>query len=220
MKLNKLNDKIFLFTADTRKELTLSFFRVQEYYESPLKGLKSQKFNVFDFLLESMDDDGTLNYFSYWSGFNVPGKIVNEWHNKQDIEHQTPYETKMFNQLDEAGIDYSEPYYIIGALTGDTDVIKHEIAHALYETNTEYREKMLSITQELFNSHNDQYILIKTRLLDMGYNEEVVEDEIHAYLSSEKKRYLVKEFGVDYTKLSKLIKEYRKVLLKYNTFAV
>ena len=110
MNLNKLNDQIFLFTTDSIKELTLSFFRVQEYYESPLPELYRQQFNTFDFLKYSLNIDGTIDYFNYWTGFNIPGDIVNEWWHKQDIDHITPYEQRMFAQLVEAGIDYSQPF--------------------------------------------------------------------------------------------------------------
>jgi hypothetical protein len=218
MKLKKLNDRVFLFTAETRKELTLSFFRVQEYYESPLKGLNRQKFNTFDFLNESMDDDGKIDYFSYWCGFNIPGNIFNDWRNNQDVEHVTPLELKMFEQLGESGVNYDEPFYIIGSLEGVSDIIKHEIAHALYFTNVEYNKEMFELTVELKNYHNSEYVNLQQKLLEMGYCEEVLDDEIQAYLSSEKKRYLLREFALDFAKISKIIKKYRAVLQKYNTF--
>ena len=61
----------------------------------------------------------------------------------------------------------------------------------------------------------------------MGYNGNVIEDEIQAYLSSEPKKYLLENFKIDYDTVNKfdkrfilsdLIKSYRSVLRKYNTF--
>jgi hypothetical protein len=220
MQLTKLNDNIYLFTSKTVKELTLTFFRVQEYYESQLKELNRAKFNTFDFLDASMEDDGTIEYFSYWTGFNIPGDIVNEWWAKQDVEHATPYELKLFSQLKDENLDFSQPYYIIGALASEKDVIKHEIAHALYHTNVEYNKEMFELTTELMYEHNIDYLNLRQELKNMGYCEEVLDDEVQAYLASEKKRYLMSELSVNYTNLSNIIKRYRKVLQKYNTFDI
>ena len=217
MKLKKLGDNIFLFTAKTQKELTLSFFRMQEFYESPLEQLKGKEFNTFEFIDALMNDKGKITYFSDWYGFNIPGNIVNKWIRKQSLNDYTIYEEKMFNQLDEAGIDY-DSYYIIGSLKTDKNTIKHEIAHALYYTNKNYRSEMQKLNKELEKCYSDHYLLMKECLLRMGYCKEVIDDEIQAYLSSEKKKYLIKEFDIEFDEMKLIIKEYRKVLLKYNKF--
>jgi hypothetical protein len=54
----------------------------------------------------------------------------------------------------------------------------------------------------------------------MGYNENVLADEIQAYLSTSKKSELVEDFKLDYDTLSPLIKQFRKVLRKYNSFQI
>jgi hypothetical protein len=218
MHLTCLNDKIFLFTAQTQKELTLTFFRVQEYYESPHPELNGSKFNTYDFLNRMLDEDGNIDYFSYWSGFNIPGHIVNKWWKEQDVEQATAHELVMFNQLNEQGLDFNKTYYIIGALESDKDTINHEIAHALYYTDVDYNRKMFELNAIFMFEHKNEYLKIRKGLMEMGYSENVIEDEIQAYMSSEKKSFLRKQFGLDLTILKPLVKEYRKVLLKYNTF--
>ena len=161
-----------------------------------------------------MNDKGKITYFSDWYGFNIPGNIVNDWAVKGEF---TPLEDKMFEQLEEADIDYSS-YYLIGSLKSDKNTIKHEIAHALYYTNKNYRSEMQKLNKELEEFYSDHYLLMKECLLRMGYCKEVIDDEIQAYLSSEKKKYLIKEFDIEFDEMKLIIKEYRKVLLKYNKF--
>lgn len=216
MKLTKLNDNIFLFTSETMKELTLSFFRVQEYYESQKPALNRKEFTVFDFLNEQMNDKGEIDYFSYWTGFNVPGKIFSEWMDKNKLEF-TPFEMKMISQLDNAGINpFHGNYYVIGSLETDIETIDHEIAHALYETNPDYKSDMDNLNIELLLNHNDIFETMHIVLLELGYSEDVIHDEIQAYISSSNVPYLKKEFQIPNIPI---IKEYKKVLQKYNTFS-
>ena len=216
MKSKKLTKNIVLFTFPTRKELTLHFFRIQEFYESPKKSLFKKKFSVFDFLNESMNAKGEIDYFSYWTGFNIPGDFVNKWWvmNGRD---STPAEQALFNRLHQSNIDFSKPYYIIGALHKDEDVIKHEIAHALYYTNTKYATEMNDLIYDFFKTDRKNYCKVEKRLNKMGYGKNVIKDEIQAYLSSEKSSYLKKEFDIT-PKNVPIIKQFRDVLLKYNTF--
>ena len=69
MKLKKYGDNILFFEFKTQKDLALTFFRVQEFYESQNDCLLNKSFSVFDFLNESMDKEGYLDYFYFWSGF-------------------------------------------------------------------------------------------------------------------------------------------------------
>ena len=72
-------DNILQFSFDSQKELTLTFFRIQEYYESALTNIVGKKFSVFDFLNGYLDDAGKIDYFSFWSGFNFPDDVLKEW---------------------------------------------------------------------------------------------------------------------------------------------
>jgi len=215
MKSKKLGNNIILFTFPTSKEVSLAFCRMQEYYESPNPALWRKKFSLYDFLNESMNKYGEVEYFFLWDGFNIPGNILNDWLKLHENE-LTPPETEIFNALIKHKIDFDVPYYIIGARENDKAVIKHEIAHALYYTNAEYATKMTDFVSELQKKHSAIYKKVKKELLKMGYNQEVITDEVHAYLSSETPKYLMETFNVDIRGVES-ITQMRKVLSKYNT---
>jgi hypothetical protein len=189
---------------------------MQEYYESQNANLFNRKFDTFKFLHEMMDDNGKISYFREWTGFNIPGNVINDW--KVTTEELTPYEFLMFNQLKEAKLDTKKPYYIIGALESHKRTIKHEIAHALYSTNSDYFDEMSKLTGDLYLYKEKHFNKIRDNLIKMGYNRTVVLDEIQAYLSSEKTEYLKKEIYKDIEEIKPILKKYRKVLSKYNNF--
>ena len=109
MKSKKLVDGVILFSFKNRREMTLSFCRMQEYYESPNKRLFRKKFTMAEFLTETIKENGKIDYFSYWSGFNVPGNIVNDWWllHGPDVSAE---EQAIFNELQRHKIDFSKPF--------------------------------------------------------------------------------------------------------------
>jgi hypothetical protein len=203
----------YLFLCDNNKELALTFCRVQEYYESDLPELKDKHFTFEQFIDSQMDQNGNVDYFSYWDGFNVPSNVLNSW--LGGITSLTKWEDKLIAQLP---VFSDKPFYVIGALEKDKTTINHEIAHALYNLDSTYNAKMVKLTVDFMDNHKkDSAKLIKI-LKILGYGENVILDEIQAYLSTDPKKNLVEDFELDYDTLKPLIQQYRKVLREYNTY--
>jgi hypothetical protein len=172
-----------------------------------------------------MNSKGVIDYFEYWSGFNFPGNIAKEWL-ELNSSNLTGHEIALFDEISK-NVDMQKPFYIIGSLEKEKDTIKHEIAHALYFLDENYRWYA-----DIFNIHFKQdyprqYNKMVKELIKMGYNANVIPDEIQAYLASEPKKYLIEDFKLNYDtvskynkkdKLSSLIREYKYLLQKYNTF--
>jgi hypothetical protein len=179
-----------------------------------------QKFTVFDFLQEQMNDDGEIDYFSFWSGFNIPGHIITKWWTEGATLDSTPKEDELMRHIWD-NVNMSDRFYVIGAEEKDLTTMNHEIAHALYYLNREYTHKMGDLVQEFMTKYKEDYDSMVAELLRMGYNEDVIDDEIQAYLSSEKKKDL-EDFGInfDYKRCYKIIKKFRGVLKEYNTYKV
>lgn len=220
MNLTKLNDNIYLFTSETFKELTLSFFRVQEYYESQNPKLYGKKFDTFKFLKETMNDDGEIDYFSFWAGFNIPGNTFNKFRGSYKEKQFTSYERKMFSQLKDAGIEYTKPFYIIGSIADDKSVIDHEIAHALFHVDSRFYGDMTDLNIKFKFYHPEIFEVLQKQFLRMGYSEKVLDDETQAYMSTESDEELMDNFSIDINKCESIIMEYRKTLKKYNKFKI
>lgn len=171
-------DKVHLLTFQTQAEVTSTFLRFQEHYESP-------KFAGMIFSLDEYKEwyvknspngikTGEFTYYTDWSGFNIPGEILKPF-----------YEGK-FHPLSEAEQiildmfkDEENPFYIIGVHKESKSfekLLRHETAHGLYFTNPEYRKEALGIIAKYDTSE-----VRKDLLASGGYGENVIDDEVHAY---------------------------------------
>ena len=216
MKCKKLGNQLLLFTFKTQKEITMSFFRMEEYYESPLKGLYQKKFSVYDFLNESMNEHGQIDYFSKWIGFNIPGHSILEWSNLNCPDY-TSKEIEIMKHIT-SKVDVNKPFYVIAAKEQNTKVMDHEIAHALYYLNENYKDRMLDLSIKMRQLDRNNYNKMIKKLKNMGYNQSVFNDEVQAYMSTSTKKELVEKFGLDYETAMPLARQFRKVLQEYNTF--
>jgi hypothetical protein len=233
-KITEVRDRVYAVTIEDGYDRAMTFCRVQEFYESPNPDFRGKHFNIWDYIeWYSRTKKGAFTYAFDWSGFNIPLPIAWEcyagkenrnprkgyngvssmpdtWKSKWDETMKDiiwAVQSRMFNKKNRR--DYNA--YIIGAKDMEGNTFQHEVAHGLYYTNKEYRELMDEITQTI---PLEYYTKFRQNLLDMGYTESVVDDEIQAYLS----------WGWDYAKFSKGVdkkfcktinKEYQKVFNKY-----
>ena len=181
---------IYVLTFDNQYELCMSFVRMQEFYES-------QKFRGKYFTLEEFIDywakefgHGSFDYPARWNGFNLPSKVIDKWikaFERADIREK---EDELLDAIDnlrgkeEAVLP--QKYYVIGVHAEQSDktrqeVIEHEIAHALYYLNGDYKKACNKMLKKVGAT---VYEKTKGKLVVAGYGENVLEDEMQAYFST------------------------------------
>ena len=100
--------------------------------------------------------------------------------------------------------------YLIGVKSAKGSTFKHELCHALYHTNREYK----IIADELTNSIPRRvYGIIVNNLLILGYDTSVINDEIQAYMMTNNKLNIWK--GVDIDELTEIHNKYKEQLNKF-----
>ena len=77
--------------------------------------------------------------------------------------------------------DTNKRAYIIGADSLDSDTFTHEVCHGLWYTNAAYKKEAKLVLSTLSQSDKD---IFKTNLIEMGYTDKVIDDEIQAYLTT------------------------------------
>ena len=204
-----------LLEYNTQKDLALSFCRVEEYYEGNPK-INGEILSLEEFIDHFMDKNGKINYFEYWSGFNIPGYAFTQWFGTKASD-KTKWELALADEVAKK-LDMTKPFYIIGGKKGDMNVIDHEIAHALYYMNENYKSFMLDVIYKFYQWDRKNYVKMVKKLKKMGYGENVIKDEIQAYMSTSTKKELVEKFELDYKSALPSIKLFRKVLDNYNTY--
>lgn len=179
-KIKEVKPHIFAVIVKDSYDRAMLFCRAQEYYESPNKKFRGKDFSIWDYMKwYSTEQSHGFSYGVDWSGFNIPFEVMWECYNKCEME--TPYDEVMWEILTEIDrrTNSNKKCYVIGA--GDTNgwTFQHEICHGLWSTNPDYKK----IAKKLLSTIKPEHFLtLKNNLLEMGYTEKVIEDEIQAYI--------------------------------------
>lgn len=186
--LHEISKNIFALEIPDGYDRAMLFLRCQEYYESHFPEFRNTHFDFFHYMDHYRKWKG-LEFFSYpddWAGFNVPGEIVEEVTNyalNNETFKPTPYDYIMEEVIDQIKqrIEANSKWYLIGVDKLDGRTIQHEIAHALFYINIDYRKTMLSLVIGMERKVFDK---IEDLLYNMGYDKSVILDEIQAYMST------------------------------------
>lgn len=174
----KLTDNIHLLVFNNQKEVAKTFVRFQEYYESPkFKGKIFSLDEFKDWYVKNSSNGqktGRFTYYEDWSGFNIPSYVLEPFY-KGKFDPLSKREKKLLQEFEEE----ENPFYIIGThakVNNFKAYIEHESAHGLFYTDEEYRKE---INKELSKYDIGE---LEEKILSKGYHEDVVKDEIQAYL--------------------------------------
>jgi hypothetical protein len=155
-----------------------------------------------------------FTYPEDWSGYNIPGNIVEK---ANDVFYkETEYDVIMNNIYFHCAIDSQNKnngtkcdWYLIGASSKDLKTMDHEIAHGLYFTNKEYKKDVTKLIDNIKPNHYDK---LKKKLIKMGYvdDKKIIDDEIQAFMSTGLYN------GLDTKELKQYEKNFKKNFKKYN----
>ena len=188
-KLKNCLPGIFVVVVEDSYERAMLFLRCQEFYESPFPEFRGQNFDLFRYMdvYRRNNGRGFFSYPSDWMGYNIPGHIAEECINRvleanSDI-FPTPYDYTMKSIIDcvKGQLHGQEKWYLIGVNEETGNIMNHEISHGLFYSNPEYKQRAQTLVRSLPSPIFDS---LKKIILSLGYVEDVIEDEIQAYLST------------------------------------
>lgn len=179
-KITEVNPNVFAVIIKDKYDRAMTFCRVQEYYESPNSNFRGKDFSMWDYMKWYATNHTGFSYAGDWSGFNIPFDVLEKcYRNIQKFE--TPYDEVMYKiywQIQT--IKGKGKAYIISSGDTEDDTFQHEVCHALWYTNPQYKKVAKSVLNIIEAEHYD---IFKNNLLNMGYTDAVIDDEIQAYLS-------------------------------------
>jgi hypothetical protein len=193
-----------LATCESQYELTSTFARIQEFYESPNPQIKNNYFTLENLMDAYAKQHGNWTYNSDWNGFNIPDSYIRKFFS---LFHDLSTREKQMHDMLIKYIESNVHFYLIGVHSEESE-IEHELAHALYYINPFYTYRMNTFTQEWKKSTQ-----FKENLIKDGYCQEVLDDEVQAYLATSTKTYLVKRFGFKW--YWKMPTEYKKLFIEF-----
>ena len=172
---------------ENQYETTSTFMRLQEFYESPIDGVRGTFFTVETFMDRYAEQKGNFTYTFDWGGFNVPGHVVNEFFSlfQHDLLEK---ELHLLNIIRENPLP--ERYYVV-AIYGE-DCFDHEMAHALYYLKSDYKERVDSLVESIPKKTRNK---LQQWLVKRGYSEPQLVDEINAYIGASDLKELHERFN-------------------------
>jgi len=192
-KIEKIKPKVFAVIIEDKYDRAMTFLRIQEFYESPNPLFRGNKdFSFTEYMKWYSEEYGRgFTYGMDWSGFNVPLKVAykcydtltDRYTDYDDIMESIIYQLFHLNNNNCDG-------YIIGVGNTNNDTFQHEVCHGLYATNKQYKELVNEITLTISTK---DYLTFRNNLIEIGYTDKVIDDEIQAYLT----------FGHDYKPFTK-----------------
>jgi phosphoribosyl-ATP pyrophosphohydrolase len=177
-KIKEVKPNVFAVIVKDKYDRAMLFCRAQEYYESPSPKFRGKNFSIWEYMKWYHEQNHWgFSYGADWSGFNIPLQTVRDCYNKL-TKPESPYDKGMDEILNKLKSE-SKDSYIIGAKDTEGETFKHEVCHALYHTNKNYKKQMDNLTKGLPKRY---YNVFASNLVKMGYATKVVDDEIQAYL--------------------------------------
>jgi hypothetical protein len=167
---HKVADGIYLLQFDNQYELTSTFLRVQEHYESPQ--FHGRIFTLEQYMDWYVAETGAFTYFQDWSGFNVPSMAFQSFYEGK-FDPLTSKEKRLLGLFK----NLHGRFYVIGIYNGGKKrTLIHELAHALFFINNEYRHAV----RETMRGYDTS--ALEKQLIKAGYARHVIADEVQAYI--------------------------------------
>src|SRR3989344_5538943 len=213
MHIKKLTANIILVNFPTQRDMTETLLRFVEYYESPEFMGKIFTFEEFkQWYLQNSPESLKKGYFTYyedWQGFYLTSDKLEPFY-RGDFHPLSDKEKQLLNAFQD---NRKDQLCIIGTDSGGrTNILKHEIAHALFSLYPEYREEALAILKEIPIEEKEK---IRQFLASQGgYHPNSYDDETHAYVLEGRGADL-EEAGVDMEKLAEITNKLDLVFKKY-----
>jgi hypothetical protein len=165
-------DGIVLIRLPSPHLLGAAFIRFQELYESPEFAGSHFSMKEYQAWYRTTTSHGGFSYYSDWAGFNVPDYVFAQFQTMGFVP------SKLESILLESIGDRTKPFYVIGAVANSDfwGYAQHELAHALYYLDPEYRSDVDTIVAEVKTAQ------FENALVSSGYDESKLPDELQAYL--------------------------------------
>lgn len=171
----KIFDGLYHIQFEDSERMALMMMRFQEFYESP--EFRGKVFSREEFKRWYTEQKGAFTYAKDWGeGFNIPHYALTPFYDGKFAD-LTADESAL---LDFFSTQKDIQFYIIATTKNShPSTLGHEIAHALFYLNPEYKQKVLGILSKIDTAP------LKKFLVDTygDYNESVLDDEVQAYLT-------------------------------------
>lgn len=216
-KIKQLHTDVFCinFGEGNQYFMNSTMMRMQEFYESPYSEIYNKKFTIEFYMDLVASKEGNFTYYEDVLGINVPGTYVDSFFKifKDDLSSKETHIRDLL--IDNNILNRKKKYYII-AVADKKEHLRHEIAHALYFVNKDYKKEARALNKQY--KHKKQF---RQCLIELGYDRrpDIIEDEIQAIFGTETLKFIIDSIDAPRKIIPmKLRTQYRKIFKKYVKF--
>lgn len=186
---------IYQVKFDNEFDAALTFLRVMEFKEDPK--LSGTFFTIMEFMRSyASRHDWIFSYPEDWSGFNLTDDEIKKVYfaNKENIRDFNFYDDLFLEIVKKIPNFETEKFALFGfhPRESDNSISIHEICHAIYYLDKEYKKKVHDILEQ--PQFSELIKELQEFMKEWGYDEKSAYDEINAYFSTgldkEIKRFL------------------------------
>lgn len=157
--------------------MCVTLLRFSEFYENPAFKGKYFTLEQFKTWYKKLKNKKRFTYYKDWDGFNLEGKQILEFR-KVNFMPFSKEEIKFLKLIDFiTNEELMSSYIICTSKVSSPSTFTHEMAHALFSVNEDYKIYVERKIAE--NKYNKQ---IHKMLKALGYDKSVFVDETHAYV--------------------------------------
>jgi hypothetical protein len=205
-------EHIYAVVIEDEHARAMAFLRPQEFYESTFENIIRKQFKFSDFQNQYKQHYGKqeFTYGEDWSGFNIPSNILEDCMfniDESDINNYDKIMLSIIHTIKE--LEGESKYYLLGVDQMDNDLLEHEFAHAMYFTLPSYKEAMTKVSK---NCSDDVKSKMCKCIVDYGYADHVIQDELQAYMSTGLGEQM-EDLGIE--NIEEEIEKYREVFEEF-----
>lgn len=212
--LYKMADRIYAVVISDMQLRAMTFLRFQEFYESGSEEFQGKKFKWDRYIQWYKSSEGPMGereaftYGSDWSGFNLPSEAIEKC--LEDIDDPNKYDDIMISIVNEIRKEEKNSFYLIAVDKMDIEsgLLDHEMAHGFYYTDSRYKSTMIDLINLLPAGPRKN---ISDIIIDYGYSELVLNDEIQAYMSTGLASKMDKDLNNYNSSFKKSFGEFKKI---------
>jgi len=205
--LKKMREGVYMLSFTQHIDLCYAFMRYQEFYESTNPHFYGKTFTWAEYIrwytLTNKKEGSNPHAFYYasdWSGFNHPLEVIGKVHDL-GIPDPNHYDDIMYG-IYKLIMTECDKAYLIGAAPG-TSTEKHEMTHALYYLNSEYKNRVFGTIHTRNKNRTKLIDDMSDILFKMGYATSSIVDEINAFTTTGDMKFFDKLNKQAYASLKK-----------------
>lgn len=216
--LYEIMPAVFLLEVKGNKNLASIFLRAQEFYESTNDSVRGKSFTIEEYKkwYKTLNEKNEFSYAKDWQGFNISSDTLEmcyQINKERKIEDYFLLDIAKICKKISSEKNYKN-YYLLGAKYNDVKVLRHELAHALFYTNSEYKKIMVQHFASLPIKFQKKMSII---LGDLGYYKDVHIDEAQAYFATGMTSHIKKQLTPQQIGYSEAFKKvYKSYIIDIN----